>query len=289
MEMVKTIRVFNGATAIVTGSASGIGRAIAEELARRGCEVILADRQIEVAEEVAAGIRSLGGKALATEVDVRDFSVIQQLVQETVQRTGRLDYIFNNAGITLTGNVSHYDIEDWNLILDVNLRGVINGIQAAYKVMENQGFGHIVNTSSMAGFFPIPGDVGYTTTKHAIFGLSKALRAEVAHRGIRVSVLCPGAVHTPAFERKGKYGKMLMNLSPEQQQRMVAMLMQSSKPIFPDTFAKKALDLVAKNKAIVMVPSTVNLFRLFECLFPSFTLSFIQKSFRTMQEQLGIE
>jgi NAD(P)-dependent dehydrogenase (short-subunit alcohol dehydrogenase family) len=182
MESNKTIRIFGGATAIVTGGASGIGRALAEELARRGCEVVLADLQIELAEEVVSEIRVSGGKAKAVKIDVVDFPAMEQLVQETVKRTGRLDYIFNNAGIEIGGNVNHYGIEHWNQIVDVNLRGVINGIQASYKIMMAQGFGHIVNTASMAGLMPGPGNVAYTTTKHAVVGLSKSLRAEAAHR-----------------------------------------------------------------------------------------------------------
>jgi NADP-dependent 3-hydroxy acid dehydrogenase YdfG len=118
MKVNKTIRIFNRATAIVTGAASGIGRGLAEELAKRGCEVVLADRQI---------------------------------------RMGRLDYIFNNAGIGIGGNVKNFGIEDWNQMMDVNLRGIINGVQAAHKVMITQGFGHIVNTASLAGLMPSPG------------------------------------------------------------------------------------------------------------------------------------
>jgi NAD(P)-dependent dehydrogenase (short-subunit alcohol dehydrogenase family) len=135
MESNRTIRIFDGATAIVTGGASGIGRALAEELAKRGCEVVLADLQIELAEKVASEIRASGGNAKAVKIDVTDFSAMEQLVQETFKRTGRLDYIFNNAGIVIGGYVNHYGIEDWNQIVDVNLLGVINGIQAAYKIM----------------------------------------------------------------------------------------------------------------------------------------------------------
>ncbi|UCF57186.1 MAG: SDR family NAD(P)-dependent oxidoreductase, partial [Deltaproteobacteria bacterium] len=114
MALNNTIRIFDGATAVVTGGASGIGRALSEELAKGGCEVILADLQIELAEEVASEIRESGGQAKAVEVDVLDFFAVEQLVQETVGRTGRLDYIFNNVGIGIGGNVNHYSIEDWN-------------------------------------------------------------------------------------------------------------------------------------------------------------------------------
>jgi len=135
MESERTIRIFDNATAIVTGAASGIGRGLVEELAKRGCEVVLADLQIESAEEIASAINAAGGKATAVELDVTSFSETEQLVKETVERTGRLDYMFNNAGIAITGNVSEYKIEDWNQILEVNLHGVINGVQAAYQVM----------------------------------------------------------------------------------------------------------------------------------------------------------
>ena len=99
MKSSKTIRTFDGATAIVTGAASGIGRGLTEELAKRGCEVVLADRQIELAKEVASKICASGDRARALEVDVTDFMAVEQLVQKTVERTGRLDYMFNNAGI----------------------------------------------------------------------------------------------------------------------------------------------------------------------------------------------
>ncbi len=108
METNKRIRIFNGATAIVTGGASGIGRALAEELAKLGCEVVLADLQIELAEEVASEIRASGGKAKAVKIDVTDFPSMEHLAQETFKRTGRLDYIFNNAGIVIGGSVTSW-------------------------------------------------------------------------------------------------------------------------------------------------------------------------------------
>jgi NAD(P)-dependent dehydrogenase (short-subunit alcohol dehydrogenase family) len=224
MKINKKIRIFNRTTGIVTGGASGIGRGLAEELAKRGCEVVLADRQIELAEEVASKTCTSGRKARAFNIDVTDFMAVEQLVQETVERTGRLDYIFNNAGIGIGGNVNLYGIEDWNQMMDVNLHGVINGVQAAFKVMMAQGFGHIVNTASLAGLMPSPGNVAYATTKYAVVGLSNSLRAEAAQLGVRVSVLCPGFVRTAILEGGGKYGKMLIDLSPEQHRKMLEMI-----------------------------------------------------------------
>jgi short-subunit dehydrogenase len=280
----KTIRTFDGATAIVTGGASGIGRGLAEELAERGCEVVLADRQIELADEIASKIFDSGGKARALKIDVTDFAAVEQLVRETVEHSGRLDYMFNNAGIGIGGNVSHYGIEDWNQITDVNLRGVINGVQAAHKVMVTQGFGHIVNTASLAGLTPSPGNVAYATTKHAVVGLSISLRAEAAQLGVRVSILCPGLVRTAILEGGGIYGNMLIDISPEQHRQMLEMI-EKFKPISPNVFAKKALSSVAKNKAIIIVPAWWKLFWWMYRLFPSAGVYLAEKSFQRMQKR----
>lgn len=284
----KAVRVFDGATAIITGGASGIGRGLGEELAKRGCEVVLADLQIELAQQVASEIRAGGGKATAATLDVTDYGAVKQLVQETVVRTGRLDYMFNNAGIGIGGNVEHHGIDDWNLIVDVNLRGVINGVQAVFEIMKSQGFGHIVNTASLAGIMPSPGMVSYATTKYAIVGLSTSMRAEATTLGIRVSVFCPGFVRTPILNDGGKYGKMLMPMSPDQKQQMLVRV-EKFKPISPNTFAQKALKSVAKNKAIIVVPAWWKAAWWLHRLFPSLGLLLAQKSFQDMHKKLGIE
>jgi NAD(P)-dependent dehydrogenase (short-subunit alcohol dehydrogenase family) len=284
VESNKKIRIFDGASAIVTGGASGIGRALAGELAKRGCEVLVADLQITVAKEVASEICASGGRAKAVKVDVTDFPAMRKLVKETVKRFGRLDYIFNNAGIVIGGGVNLYGIEDWNKIIDVNLRGVINGIQAAYKIMLAQGFGHIVNTASMAGLMPGPGNVVYTTTKHAVVGLSLSLRAEAAQTGVRVSVICPGVIRTPILEGGGRYGKMLVDIPPEEMRR----LWERLKPIPPHIFARKVLNAVAKNKAIIIVPAWWKLFWWINRVSPALGLSLAQRSFQHNLKKLGL-
>jgi len=286
MEANRTIRIFDDATAIVTGSASGIGRGLVEELAKRGAEVVLADLQIESAEKVALAINAGGGKATAVELNVINFNEMEKLVKETVKRTGRLDYMFNNAGIAITGNISHYRIEDWNQILEVNLHGVINGVQAAYQVMMDQGFGHIVNTASFAGLVPSPGNVAYASTKHAIVGLSNSLRVEAAMLGVRVSVLCPGFVRTAILEDGGKFGRSLIDLSPDQKQRLLESY-EEFKPLPPNVFAAKALDLIAKNRAIIILPSRLKIIWLFCRLFPSRCLPIVQKKFQDMQRKMN--
>jgi NAD(P)-dependent dehydrogenase (short-subunit alcohol dehydrogenase family) len=251
MEHVDSLRTFEGAVAIVTGGASGIGRAIGESLARRGAQVVLADLQVDLAKEIAARIKENGGQATAEALDVTDYPATSQLVQNTYQSSGRLDYVFNIAGIGIVGEARYYAIEDWYRVLDVNLRGVVHGVQAAYPIMLRQGFGHIVNMASGAGLWPSPFVVSYCASKHAVVGLSTSLRIEAAAAGIRVSVLCPGAVRTPALIGEARYGKVLPPLSPEVLQKLV----ERQRPMRPERFADQALRAVAKNQAIIVIPS----------------------------------
>jgi len=254
-EGVPKLRSYQGGVAIITGGASGIGRALAEALSAQGATLVLADLQIGLAEEVADEIRKTGGDATAREVDVTDFAAMEALVQSTLSNHGRLDYFFNNAGIGIGGEVRLYRIDDWYRVLDVNLRGVVNGIQAAYPVMVGQGYGHIVNTASMAGLMPSPGTVSYAATKHAVVGLSMSLRIEAEEYGVRVSVVCPGVIDTPILTG-GRYGKMLVPIQPEVQRA----LWQQLRPMPADRFARKVLAAVAKNKPVIIVPSWWKLF-----------------------------
>jgi len=275
-----SLRVFAGAVAIVTGATSGIGRALAEALAQRRAAVVLAGLRIDLAREVAAGIRAAGGQATAALVDVREFASVQELVQATWHEHGRLDYMFNNAGIGIGGPVREYQIEDWYSVLDVNLRGVVNGVQAAYPLMLRQGFGHIVNTASMAGLVPTPGTVGYAASKFGVVGLSTSLRAEAAAAGIRVSVLCPGVIRTPILEG-GKHGKSLLPIPPEVQRRYWERL----RPMAPERFAAKVLPAISKNQAIIIVPSWWKIFWWLNRLSPSLGLFIGRKLYeKTMRE-----
>ena len=182
--------------AIVTGGASGIGAALCRALAARGLAVVVADINAAGAEAVAAAIRQRGGTAASRHVDVADASSVTQLVQHTVATHRRIDFMFNNAGIAVTADARDLRAEHWRRLIDVNLLGVIHGVQAAYPFMAQQGHGHIVNTASLAGLLPYPTNLPYATTKHAVVGLSNTLRIEAADLGVRVSVVCPGFVET---------------------------------------------------------------------------------------------
>ena len=284
METNTGLRIFKDATAIVTGSASGIGKALTIELSKRGCEVVLADIQYEKAQEVASQIQSLGGKASAKKVDVRNYDEMKKLVEETVQKTGRLDYMFNNAGAGVMGAACNYTIDDWNLIIDINLRGEINGIQAAYPVMLKQKFGQIVNTASVAGLTPAPGNIVYSATKHAIVGLSQSLRIEAAVHGIRINVLCPGAINTPMIKGEGEFNKSLVNKSPEEIEDIFKML----NPIEADVFARDALNLVAKDKGIIILPAEKRSFVFMYKLFPEMIINGMRKKINKKHPELLI-
>ena len=191
---------FQDKITIITGAASGIGRALSQQLARAGAEVILADIHASQAEETAENIRSSGGRATGAALDVTDPQAVEALVASTFEQHGRLDYIFNNAGVASVGEVQNTNLDEWNRMIDVNLRGVIHGVHAAYPRMVEQGFGHIVNTASAAGLVPTPTMTAYATTKHAVVGLSKGLRAEAISRGVHVSAICPGIINTPMLD-----------------------------------------------------------------------------------------
>ncbi len=243
------LRAFQGAVAIVTGGASGIGFALARTMASRGAEVILADRQGELAERAAESIRAASGRATAYEMDVTDPRAFQSAVDATVTRLGRLDYLFNNAGIGVGGEVRRHGLDDWTAILDVNLRGVIHGIQAAYPVMIGQGFGHIISTASVAAFVATPYLAAYGATKSAVLSLSKALRIEAEPHRVRVSALCPGVIRTPLLGG-GVYGR-LIDAPPKE---VIAAVWERLRPMDADRFAQLVLRGVERNQAVIVVP-----------------------------------
>jgi NAD(P)-dependent dehydrogenase (short-subunit alcohol dehydrogenase family) len=191
---------FNKRVAIVTGGASGIGRALCQELARRGALAVAADIDAEGARAVASAVAASGGQAAAAPLDVTSAEDVARLVEDTVRAHGRLDFMFNNAGIGVAGEVRDLTLEHWRKCIDVNLWGVIYGTTAAYTAMLRQGSGHIVNIASAAGLVGEPGLAPYSVTKSAVVVLSTALRAEAEAFGVRVSVVCPGFIDTAIYE-----------------------------------------------------------------------------------------
>jgi NAD(P)-dependent dehydrogenase (short-subunit alcohol dehydrogenase family) len=267
------LRTYDGAVAIVTGGASGIGKALGEELAARGCEVVLADLQLDAAKEVAARICEQGGKATACALDVTDADAVELLLKETFERCGRLDYMFNNAGVALNGKFEDFELKHWRKTMDINLMGVVYGTRAAHRHMSQQGFGHIVNTASFAGVFPWPTTIAYTASKHAIVGMSTALRAELADTGIQVSVLCPGTVLTPMIEKGASPERWVGTYSAEK----LEAFFQGAHGMAPDVFSKKALDRIAKNKAVIVLPAIYKMLWWINRVSPTLAIGLSQK------------
>lgn len=191
---------FRDQIVLVTGGAGGIGSALGRELAASGARVVLTDVR---RDELAAVVERLGEDGLTAEsahLDVADAAEFRRVVDDVVDRHGRLDLLFNNAGIGITGEVRDMDQEAWDRIVDVNLKGVIHGIQAAYPQMIAQGAGQIANVACVAGLVPFPLTAAYCATKHAVVGLSTSLRTEAKDLGVGICVVCPGTVATEMYD-----------------------------------------------------------------------------------------
>ena len=235
---------FKGRVAVVTGAASGIGKALSLELAARGCRVVVADLNLKGAREV---VGELGAeRAIAVRCDVSKASNVQSVVNRARRQFGSLDFMFNNAGVAIVAEARDLSLRDWNRVLDINLKGVVNGTHAAYKVMLAQGSGHIVNVASGFGLVPGPGLIAYVTTKFGVVGLSDTLRAEAHDLGIKVTVVCPGFVNTPILASGAD--------SMESGRALI-----QAPIITSERAATITLDGVARDRAIIAFPLYVRL------------------------------
>ncbi len=240
---------FAGRSAIVTGGGSGIGAAVVRALAARGASVVAADIDEAAVRAVVAAMPAGRGDVTAAILDVRDAAAVADLVVQVAAEHDGLDLMFNNAGIAVGGAAEELTLEHWNRVLDVNVRGVVHGVYAAYPLMLRQGHGHLVNTASLAGLVPGPGLAPYSAAKHAVVGLSLSLRAEGASRGVRVSAICPGFVDTP----------ILRNVNPGLPQTDIganarALAGRLGKLYDADALAQDILRGVERNRALIVAP-----------------------------------
>jgi len=186
----------HGKVAVVTGAASGIGRALAEVLARRGCSLALADVDAAGLAETAQRVEGLGRRATAHAVDVADWDRVVAFADEAVAAHGGVDLVVNNAGVSVTGTLEEQSIEDLRWIVGVNFWGVVHGCKAFLPHLRRRPEGHLVNVSSVFGLIGLPSQSSYCATKFAVRGLSEALWAELADSRIGVTVVHPGGVRT---------------------------------------------------------------------------------------------
>lgn len=192
----------DGKVGVITGAASGIGRAMALTFAAEGMHLALADIETEPLEETAELVRAEGVNALSVPTDVSDPAAVEHLAQRTVSELGALHLACNNAGVSGGGLTWEVDLETWNWVLGVNLFGVIHGLRSFTPRIVESGGGHIVNTASMAGLTSPPGMSPYNVSKHAVVTLSEAMSVELSmtHPEVGISVLCPGWVRTRIHE-----------------------------------------------------------------------------------------
>ena len=185
-----------GKVVVITGASSGLGEATARLLSAEGATVVLGARRVDRLQALADELTGRGGKALAVLTDVTDRGQVKRLVDAAVQTYGRIDVMINNAGLMPQALLERLKIDEWNLMIDVNIKGVLYGIAAALPHMKQQKAGHFINVSSVAGHRVGPGFAVYAATKHAVRALSEGLRQEVKPYNIRTTVISPGAVAT---------------------------------------------------------------------------------------------
>ena len=191
-----------GKVVVITGASSGIGASTAQLLAESGAKVVLSARRKDRMEELAAAIREKGGDALVVESDVTDPAQMKALARAAVERYGRLDVWVNNAGVMPLSPVAMGRTDEWNRMVDVNIKGVLHGVAAAHPIMLEQGDGHFVNVSSVAGHVVFPGAAVYCATKFAVRALSEGIRMESGGK-VRVTNISPGAVRTELTDHIG--------------------------------------------------------------------------------------
>jgi len=185
-----------GKVVVITGASSGLGEATAQHLATEGATVVLGARRVDRIRALAEELVDAGGKALAVETDVTRLEEVQALVEAAVKSYGRVDVMLNNAGLMPVSPLDRLKVNDWDRMVDVNIKGVLYGIAAALPHMQRQKSGHFINVSSVAGHKVVAGGAVYAATKFAVRALSEGLRQEVKPYNIRTTIISPGAVAT---------------------------------------------------------------------------------------------
>ena len=202
--------------AIITGSARGIGRAIAEEYASNGAKVVISDIIQDKAEETANEIKAkYNVDTLAIKADVSKYEDVEILVNQTIEKFGKIDIIVNNAGITRDNLIMRMSEQEWDLVIDINLKGVFNCTKAVSRPMMKQRYGKIINITSVVGEMGNPGQINYSASKAGVIGMTKTTAKELGSRGIRVNAIAPGFIVSEMTDKMTDQAKeSLMNLIP---------------------------------------------------------------------------
>ena len=190
-----------GKVVVITGASSGLGEATARHLSAQGARIVLGARRGDRIKALASELTAKGGEAIALTTDVTDRAQVKALVDAAIKAYGRIDAMINNAGLMPQSLLERLKIDEWDRMIDVNIKGVLYGIAAALPYMKQQKAGHFINVSSVAGHRVGPGTAVYAATKHAVLALSEGLRQEVKPYNIRTTVISPGAVATELPDR----------------------------------------------------------------------------------------
>ena len=230
----------SGKVALVTGAAQGIGKAIAMLLARNGADVVVSDINLEKAQETANEIQGIGRRSFAIKVNVADLKDVERMVEAIVEQFGRIDILVNNAGITRDRLILRMTEEDWDAVLDVNLKGTFNCTKAAIRYMSKQKSGKIVSIASVSGEMGNPGQANYAASKAGVIGFTKTIAREFAGRGINVNAIAPGYIQTPMTDAVPEKAK-------EELKRMIPMERLGK----PEDVAQAVLFLVSENSSYI--------------------------------------
>src|SRR5437867_3501460 len=240
---------FAGKTALVTGAASGIGRETSLAFARAGADLVICDVNERGLEDTAAAIRARGRPVLARRVDVSRAEEMREFAAAVHREREAVDVLMNNAGVGLGAGFADTSLEDWEWIVGINLWGVVHGCHFFLPPMvARRRGGHVVNVSSAAGYLATAQLAAYSTTKFAVFGLSEALRDELAAHGIGVTTVCPGIINTPITTSARMRGA---SATPEARAALIAMYRRRN--YGPERVAANVLKAVAKNRAVAPV------------------------------------
>jgi 3-oxoacyl-[acyl-carrier protein] reductase len=230
----------SGKVALVTGGAQGIGKAIALVLAKNGADVAISDINLEKAQETADEIQEMGKRSIALKADVANFKEVEQMVETIVGQLGRIDILVNNAGITRDRLILRMTEEDWDAVLDVNLKGTFNCTKAAIRYMSKQKSGKIVSIASVTGEMGNPGQANYGASKAGVIGFTKTIAREFAARGINVNAVAPGYIQTP-----------MTDAIPEKAKEALKQLIPMERLGQPEDVAKAVLFLVSENSSYI--------------------------------------
>lgn len=200
--------MLKGKTALITGSARGIGKAIAEEYAANGASVIISDILQDKADETAAELKEkYNVETLAVKADVSKYEEVEALINQIIEKFGQLDIIVNNAGITRDNLIMRMSEQEWDLVININLKGVFNCIKAVSRPMMKQRSGRIINITSVVGEMGNPGQINYSASKAGVIGMTKTSAKELGSRGIRVNAIAPGFIVSEMTEKLSDQAK----------------------------------------------------------------------------------